>query len=163
MTISRPSTRIWAFFFLTWAWSWTCWLLSPAVKPQSPFLATKLMFAGSFGPSIAAVLVVVNAGGRAGLRAWLGRCLRWPLGWRQGWGWIALAVLLPAALTGLAAGLHAALGGSIGASPAAGRALTTAANFAMLLLLALGLLTQPNALGPHSGVFADMKRPDATA
>ena len=57
------------FFALTFAWSWMCWLLSPAVKTQSPSLATLLMFASSFGPSMAAVAVVTNIGGRAGLRA----------------------------------------------------------------------------------------------
>ena len=132
MKLSRPSTRFKAFFFLTFAWSWTCWLLSPVVKPQSPALSTMLMFAGSFGPSLAAALVVLNSGGRAGLRAWLGRCLQW----RIGWGWVALALLLPAALTGLAAALHVALGGSIPPSPAVGHTLMTAANF--FLVFALG-------------------------
>lgn len=131
MKRSRPSTHLWAFVFLTFAWSWTCWLSSPAVKPQSPSLAAMLMFAGSFGPSMAAVIVVANAGGRVGLRAWLGRCLQW----RIGWGWVALALLLPAALTALAAVLHIALGGSIPASPAAGHALMTAANFFLVFLI----------------------------
>ena len=36
------------FFALTFAGSWACWALSPAVKPQLPWLATLLMFAGSF-------------------------------------------------------------------------------------------------------------------
>ena len=123
--VKRSPTRIWAFFFLTFAWSWTCWLLSPAVKPQSPSLATMLMFAGSFGPCMAAVLVVANAGGRAGLRAWFGRCLQW----RIGWGWMALALLLPAALMAAAAAVHVALGGPTRPSSAAGHALMTAANF----------------------------------
>ena len=70
---------------LTFAWSWTCWLVSVALKPQSTPLATTLMVVGSFGPSLAAVVVVANVGGRAGLRAWLGRCLQWPKGWSQGW------------------------------------------------------------------------------
>ena len=91
-----------------------------------------LMFAGSSGPSMAAVLVAANVGGRAGLRIWLGRCLRW----RIGWGWTALAMGLPAALTIIAAGLHVALGGSMPLSPAAGHALMTVANF--FLILALG-------------------------
>jgi uncharacterized protein len=135
MKTSETSKRIWPFFALTFAWSWTCWLLSPAVKTQSPSLATTLMFAGSFGPSLAAVLVVANADGRAGLRAWLGRCLQWPNGWRQGWGWVALAVLLPGVLTALAAALHVVLGGSIAASPAVGHGLMTAANFFLVLLI----------------------------
>jgi uncharacterized protein len=133
--VQRSPARIWAFFALTFAWSWTCWLVSAAIKTESPSVATTLMFAGSFGPSLAAVLVVANAGGRAGLRAWLGRCLRWPPGGRRGLGWTVLALLLPAALAGLAAGLHVALGGSIGRSPAAGHPLMTVANFFLVLLI----------------------------
>ena len=147
MKISRPSTRIWAFFALTFAWSWTCWLLSPAVKTQSPSLAAMPMFAGSFGSSLAAVLVVANAGGRAGLRAWFGRCLQWPVGWRQGWSWMALAFLLPAALTALAAALHIALGGSIRPSPAAGHILMTAANAFLVFLLGGPLGEEPGWRG----------------
>ena len=124
-------TRVWAFLVLTFAWSWTCWLLSPAVKPQSPSLATLLMFAGSFGPSMAAVVVVSSDGGRAGLRAWLGLCLRW----RIGWGWMALAFFLPSTLTVLAAAAHIALGGTIAPSPAVGHALLTVANFFLVFLI----------------------------
>jgi hypothetical protein len=46
------------YFALTFAWSWACWALSPAIRPQLPWLATLLMFAGSFGPSLAAMAVV---------------------------------------------------------------------------------------------------------
>lgn len=129
--VQRSRTRIWVFFGVTFAWSWTCWLVSVAIKPQSPPLATTLMFVGSFGPSLAAVLMVANAGGRAGLRAWLGRCLQWRIGWR----WLAFALLFPGVLTALAATLHVVLGGSIGPSPAAGHGLMTAANFFLVLLL----------------------------
>ena len=133
--VQRSPTRIWTFFAVTFAWSWTWWLVSMAIKPQSPSLATALMFLGSFGPSLAAVLVVASAGGRAGLRAWFGRCLQWPNGWRQGWRWVAFALLFPGALTALAAALHIVLGGSIGPSPAAGHGLMTTANFFLVLLL----------------------------
>ena len=34
------------FFALTFTWSWACWALSPTVRPQLPWLATLLMFAG---------------------------------------------------------------------------------------------------------------------
>ena len=129
--VQRSRTRIWVFFVVTFAWSWTCWLVSVTIKPQSPPLATTLMFVGSFGPSLAAVLVVANADGRAGLRAWLGRCLQWRIGWR----WLAFALLFPGVLTALAAALHVVMGGSIGPSPAAGHALMTAANFFLILLL----------------------------
>ena len=125
----RSQPRIWTFFAVTFAWSWTWWLVSVAIKPQSASLATALMFLGSFGPSLAAVLLVANAGGRAGLRAWLGRCLQWPNGWRQGWRWVAFALLFPGAVTAMAAALHIVLSGSIGPSPAAGHGLLAAGNF----------------------------------
>ena len=129
--VKGSPSRIWTFFAVTFVWSWTCWLVSVAIKPQLPSLATTLMFVGSFGPSLAAVLVVASAGGRAGLRAWLGRCLRWRIGWR----WVAFALLFPGVLTALAAALHTVMGGSIGPSPAAGHGLMTAANFFLILLL----------------------------
>lgn len=116
---------LWAFFALTLAWSWTCWGLSPAAKARSPPLATLLMFAGSFGPSLAAVVVVANAGGRAGLRAWLSRCLRW----RIGWGWLAFALLFPLVVVFVAARVHVALGGEVANSPASGHLLMTVVNF----------------------------------
>jgi hypothetical protein len=146
---------LWPFFALTFAWSWTCWFLAPAVKPHSPSLATVLMFAGSFGPSLAALLVVANAGGRAGLRAWFGRCLRWRIGWR----WLAFALLLPAALTALAAGSHIAMGGTIGPSRAVGRGLMTVA---IVPVLPTGEGYRPCALLVAMLVFSHPAPPQAT-
>lgn len=119
------------YLVLTFAWSWACWGLSPAIKPQLPWLATLLMFAGSFGPSLAALVVVASTRKWLGLRAWLGRCLRW----RIGWGWWAFALLLPLALMSIAAGLHIALGGAIATSPASGHLLMTLVNLPLILLL----------------------------
>ncbi len=120
-----------SFFALTFAWSWSCWALSPAVKTQAPWLATGLMFAGSFGPSLAAVVVIANADGRVGLRAWLLRCLQW----RIGWVWFAFALLFPLLVMSVAMGLHVALGGTAGPSPASGHLLMTVVNFFLVLLL----------------------------
>jgi len=119
------------FFALTFAWSWACWALSPAVKPQLPWLATLLMFAGSFGPSLAAIVLVASTRGLEGLRPWLSRCLQW----RIGWGWWAVALLLPLAVMLLAAGLHIALGGDIAPAPASGHLLMTVVNLPLVLLL----------------------------
>ena len=107
------------FFALTFAWSWACWALSPAIRPQLPWLATLLMFAGSFRPSLAAIVVVASTRPVEGLRAWLSRCLQWRIGWR----WGVFAALLPLAVMLLAAGLHTALGGDIATSPASGHLL----------------------------------------
>jgi uncharacterized protein len=123
--------RLPGYFVLTFAWSWACWGLSPAIKPQLPWLATLLMFAGSFGPSLAAVVVVASTRKGVGLRAWLARCLRW----RIGWVWWAFALLLPLALMSIAAGLHIALGGAIATSPASGHLLMTLVNLPLIMLL----------------------------
>jgi uncharacterized protein len=119
------------FFALTFAWSWACWALSPAVRPQLPWLATLLMFAGSFGPSLAAIVMVACIRPAGGLRAWLSRCLQW----RIGWGWWAFALLVPLAVMLLAAGLHIALGGDLNAAPASGHLLMTVVNLPLVLLL----------------------------
>jgi len=119
------------FFVLTFTWSWACWALSPVVKPQLPWLATLLMFAGSFGPSLAAIVVVASTRRSVGLRAWLAHCLQW----RFGWGWWAFALLAPLAVVSIAAGLHIALGGTIGSGPASGHLLISIANFFLILLL----------------------------
>lgn len=122
---------LFGYFVLTFAWSWACWALSSAIKPQLPGLATLLMFAGSFGPSLAAIAVVASNRKAGCLRAWLSRCLRW----RIGWGWWILAFLLPLAVMLMAAGLHIALGGSIATSPASGHLLMTVVNLPLILLL----------------------------
>ena len=127
----RKRAPLLGFFALTFAWSWACWALSPAVKTQLPWLATLLMFAGSFGPSLAAIVVVVSTRGLEGLRAWLSRCLQW----RIGWAWWAFALLLPLALMSIAAGLHITLGGDIASAPASGHLLMTAVNLPLVLLL----------------------------
>ena len=119
------------YFVLTFAWSWACWALSPAIKPQLPWLATLLMFAGSFGPSLAAIVLVASTRGLDGLRAWLSRCLQWSIGW----GWWTCALLLPLAVMLLAAGLHVALGGDIAPAPASGHLLMTVVNLPLVLLL----------------------------
>jgi len=119
------------YFALTFAWSWVCWALSPAIRPQLPWLATLLMFAGSFGPSLAAIVVVASTRKAVGLRAWLAHCLRW----RIGWGWWAFALLLPLVVMLLAAGLHVALGGDIATAPASGHLLVTIVNLPLVLLL----------------------------
>ena len=57
------------YFGLTFPWSWACWALSPGIRPQLPWLATLLMFAGSFGPSLAAIVMVASTRHVVGLHA----------------------------------------------------------------------------------------------
>ncbi len=80
-------SRLPAFFALAFAWSWTCWLLAPAIKARSALAAGVLSGLGGFGPGVAAVAMVGYGGGRAALRAWLGRCLHW-------WAWVVPGLLV---------------------------------------------------------------------
>lgn len=125
-----PPTLL-GFFILTFAWSWTCWLLVPAVKPHVPWAGTVLGFAGGFGPSLAAVAIVWGTRGRAGLRAWLARCLKGPVGS----GWLALAFIMPLVVVLAAAGAHLALGGSMAALPPVEHVPLAVANLLLVLLL----------------------------
>ena len=128
---SRSAASLLAFFALAFAWTWTCWLLAPALKPDFPVAATALSLVGGFGPSLAAVVVVAHGRGRAGLRGWLMRCLQWRVGWR----WALLAFLFPLVFMGLAAAVHVALGGTLPPSPAAGHVGVAAANFLLVFLV----------------------------
>jgi uncharacterized protein len=132
---AQSRAPLWSFFALTFAWSWTCWGLSPAVKPMSPLLATLLMFAGSFGPSLAAVVMVANSGGRVALQLWLSRCLRWRLAGKLAWRWSAFALLFPLVVMIAAAGLHLAWGGALPTSLAAAQPLMVFVNFFLVLLI----------------------------
>ena len=105
-TKARPGARsvisehpLVAFFVLAYALSWWPWPLYAAwVVRIDPFL--------SFGPLIAAVIVVAVTDGRHGLRALGARMLRWRVGWR----WYAVALALPLSVDALASVINVALG-----------------------------------------------------
>ncbi|PZO56970.1 MAG: CPBP family intramembrane metalloprotease [Phormidesmis priestleyi] len=124
-------SRLLAFFALTFAWSWICWLLAATCRPQLPTLGTVLFIVGSFGPGIAAIAVVRYTSGQGGLRRWLRRSLQWRVGWR----WLALSFFSPLAVIALAAAMHIALGGVIAPSPASGHVLLAVVIFGQILLL----------------------------
>ncbi len=125
------SKQLMQFFALTFAWSWTCWLLTPAVKAESSSAANILFFLGGFGPSFAAVVVVYMTSGWAGLRLWLLQCLRW----RGRLHWIGLAFLAPLAILSLATVTHLMLGGSMPESPAVGHIGMLTINFFLVFLV----------------------------
>lgn len=130
----RPSpdeTDLLTFFGLAFAGSWVCWGLSAAFAAASPLASAVFGIAASFGPSVAAGVVVAGRGGRAGVTAWLRRCLQWRISWR----WFALAFLLPPAAMCAALAIHAALGGAVAASPAAGHLALAVVNFPLVFLL----------------------------
>ncbi len=120
-----------AFFSLAFAWSWTCWLLAPALKAYSPAVAIGLTLAAGLGPSLAAVVVVGNSQGMAGLRRWLMRCIRWRVGWRV----VLLAFTLPPLFMGLAAAAHLAFGGELPLSPFSGHVLMAAASVLLMFFV----------------------------
>ncbi len=105
-TKARPGARsvirkhpLVAFFVLAYALSWWPWPLYAAwVVRIEPFL--------SFGPLVAAVIVVTVTDGRHGLRALGARMLRWRVGWR----WYAVALAVPLSVDALASVINIALG-----------------------------------------------------
>lgn len=124
-------SRLLAFFAVTFAWSWACWLLSSMLRPQWPIVGMVLFIAGSFGPGIAAIALVRYASGRDGLHRWLRRSLQWRVGGR----WLAFSFFLPLAVMALAAAGHIVLGGAIAPSPASGHVFLAVLNFGLVLLL----------------------------
>lgn len=118
------------FLAIAFTWSWSCWLLSGAIKLQSAHVAGILSALGGFGPGVAAVASITWTAGHRGLFGWLHRCLRWRIGTRSfAWAFfLPLAVLAPAAL------VHAALGGSLGPSPLVTHLPLAAANLVLILL-----------------------------
>jgi len=119
------------FFALTYAWSWTLWLLAPRLQSDAPLGATAMGLVGGFGPSLAALVVVNHQAGWGGLRHWLKCCIRRPAPSR----WMALAFFFPLIVMSLAAAAHVALGGTLPRSPAADHPWLVAANFFLVFLV----------------------------
>lgn len=106
------STRaILTFFALTFAWSWGIGIAASSIAKSAPVLNAALMMVAGYGPSLAAIVIIVafspRAGKHTGLRAWLARCLNW----RVGWTWYAFAFCLPPIVMATALALHVLLGG----------------------------------------------------
>jgi uncharacterized protein len=87
-----------AFFVLAYALSWWGWIFY-AFNHSLPPIA-------SFGPFLAALIVLAITGGRAGVGALLKRMVRWRVAPR----WYAAALLLPVAITVTATVLNVVLG-----------------------------------------------------
>jgi hypothetical protein len=92
-----------AFFILTYAISWAVWL--PLAVAQ---IDTPLYKIGTFGPTLAALLLTVLMRGRLGLK----RLLRPLLIWRVHVGWYLFSILSTAVGVLVAIGLHIWLGGT---------------------------------------------------
>ena len=87
-----------AFFALTFLLSWWPWPLHAFGLMPMPI--------ASFGPFLAALVVLALTEGKAGILGLLRRMVRW----RVGLGWWVVALLLPVAMSGGAALLNIAVG-----------------------------------------------------
>jgi uncharacterized protein len=111
-SLALPAKRIHlvAFFLLAFALSWSVWipaaLASRGLFPLqlSPLLTSVL---GTFGPSLAALIVLSVTSGTQGV----GSLLRRLLLWRVGLQWYAFVLLWPALLSLAASGLAVLFGG----------------------------------------------------
>jgi uncharacterized protein len=86
------------FFVLAYALSWWAWILYALDLFPNPI--------ASFGPFLAALVMLALTEGKAGI----GRLFRRMIRWRVAPGWYAVALLLPAVLAGVAAALNVLLG-----------------------------------------------------
>lgn len=91
------------FIVLTFGISWAFWLPMALVTGQQRLL---LIF-GTFGPTIAALIITVRYGGTPALRSLLGRLLDWRVNAR----WYLFSFLGPVVILLAAIGLHMLLGG----------------------------------------------------
>ena len=86
------------FFVLAYALSWWAWILFALGLFPNPI--------ASFGPFLAAIVVLALTEGKSGLLGLFRRMARW----RVAPGWYLVALLLPMALTAIAAALNSLLG-----------------------------------------------------
>ncbi|HET6759782.1 MAG TPA: type II CAAX endopeptidase family protein [Propionibacteriaceae bacterium] len=86
------------FFILAYALSWWAWILYDLGLFEGPI--------ASFGPFLAALVVLPLTEGKAGVLGLFRRMVRW----RVAPGWYAVALLLPVVLTSIAAALNVLLG-----------------------------------------------------
>ena len=112
-----------AFFVLAYALSWLAWIPYALGVYPNPV--------ASFGPFLAALLVLALTEGRAGVI----RLLRRMVQWRVRPGWYAVAVLLPAALAALATLLNVAIGAERPTADDLGRWTGIFGTFAIVLLI----------------------------
>ena len=92
-----------AFFVLAFAFAWTMWLLTALYPDSAAYIPSP-----TFGPLIAAVVVLALTRGRSGVRELLSRMVRWRVGLR----WYAVVLLLPVALILVAVYMNVLLGAS---------------------------------------------------
>src|SRR6266581_3668284 len=100
---STPAGSLLAFFLLTYAVMWACFISVAAVGiPAHSPLGALLLYLGTFAPSLAALWLTARAEGSTGVRALLGRVLMW----RVAAHWYVFAVSYIAAIKLTVALIH---------------------------------------------------------
>jgi membrane protease YdiL (CAAX protease family) len=84
-----PARSVLAFFLITFAVTWICWILMIAmpVPASNPFQQVLLLL-GVFAPALVALLLTLRAEGRAGVRQLLQGVVRWQVAGR----WYVFAI-----------------------------------------------------------------------
>jgi membrane protease YdiL (CAAX protease family) len=84
-----PAGGVLKFFFITFAVTWTCWILIIAIPvPASNPFQYVLLLLGVFAPAQVALLLTLRAEGRAGVRQLLQGVVRWQVAGR----WYVFAI-----------------------------------------------------------------------
>lgn len=102
-TILREHRAVIRFFLLTYVISWALWSPMVLIGAENRLL----QIAGTFGPTLAALLLTAHESGRHGVRHLLRRFLLWRVGMR----WYLFAFLSTASIVLAALGIFVALGG----------------------------------------------------
>lgn len=140
LTSAQPATERWTygmsrmlalvrrhplttFFVLAYALSWWAWILYALGLFANPI--------ASFGPFLAALVVLALTEGKTGIGGLFRRMIRW----RVAPGWYAVALLLPAVLAGIAAALNVLLGAQSPSAAQLGGWPELLPTFAILLLI----------------------------
>jgi CAAX protease family protein len=111
------------FFALTYALTWLAWpVWASGLYPNPVF---------SFGPFLAALVVLAIAHGKSGVGGLLRRMVRWRVGLR----WYAVALLVPAAITLAATVLNVLLGAQVPSSAEIGAWTGLLPTFLFVLLI----------------------------
>ena len=112
-----------AFFVLTWALSWWPWILYAFGLYPTPI--------ASFGPFLAALVVLAITQGKSGIGGLLRRMVRWRVGIR----WYAVALLLPVGIALAATALNVLLGAQAPSAADLGGWTGLFSTFAVVLLI----------------------------
>jgi uncharacterized protein len=115
--------RLTTFFILAYALSWWAWILYAFGTFPNPV--------ASFGPFLAAIVVLALTEGKAGILGLFRRMVRW----RVAPGWYAVALLLPAVLAASATALNVLLGAQPPSATQLGAWTGIFSTFAIVLLV----------------------------